>query len=284
MPEETVYLNGAFVPYGEAKLPVEDRGLNFGDGVYEVVRVVGGRGFRLADHLGRLARGLKELEIQAGPPEELGEAMLETALRNGVAEGTVYLQVTRGVATRKHPFPEGARPTVIAWARPFAGRSEEERAAGVACITVPETRHAYCEIKTTDLLPNVLANERAHRAGAYEAIFVRDGMVTEGTHASAFAVLGGTVWTHPVRNILPGVTRALVLELAKSLGVPTREGALPVGRFREADEVFLTGTTTEVLGVVRVDDETIGGGSPGPVTLRLYEAYRAEVEKVRASG
>lgn len=284
MPRETVYLNGAFVPYADAKVPVEDRGLNFGDGVYEVVRIVGGRGFRLEDHLARLARGLAELEIAVDPREDLGDVILETARRNGMTEGTVYLQVTRGAATRTHAFPEGVRPTVIAWARPFPGRSDEERAAGVACITVPDTRHAYCEIKTTDLLPNVLANEQARRAGAYEAIFVRDGVVTEGSHASVFAVLGGAVWTHPVRNILPGVTRALVLEQARVLRLPAREEGVPVGRFREAEEIFLTGTTTEVLGVVRLDGRPVGGGGPGPVTRRLAEAYRAQVEKVRRSG
>jgi D-alanine transaminase len=194
----------------------------------------------------------------------------------------VYLQVTRGVAPRKHAFPQGrVRPTVIAWARPFNGRTTEEWRAGVACITVADTRWAYCEIKTTGLLPNVLAAEQARRAGAYEAIFVRDGIVTEGAHASAFAVLEGAVWTHPIRNILPGVTRRLVLDLAPAAGLRVREEGVPLARFREAEEIFLTGTTTEVLPVVRLDGRPVGAGVPGPVTLRLWESYLVEVERAR---
>lgn len=282
MPDELVYLNGAFVPWAEAAVSVEDRGFTFADGVYEVIRVVGGRGFRLDDHRARLARGCSALEIPANA-DELAAVMLETARRNGVAEGTVYLQVTRGTATRKHAFPAGTRPTAVAWARPFAGREPAEWEAGVACITLPDERHGLCEIKTTSLLPNVLANERARRAGAYEAVLVRDGVVTEGSHASVLAVLDGAVWTHPIRNILPGVTRALALAAARDLGIPVREDAVPIGRFREADEIFLTGTTTEVLGVVRLDGEPVGGGAVGPVTRKLYEAYRAQVDRVRRS-
>ncbi len=282
MAEEIVYLNGDFLPHSRAKVSVEDRGLNFGDGVYEVVRVVGGRFFRFDEHLARLRAGLQALEIPLDVDASgLPEALRETARRSGITEGTLYLQVTRGPARRKHAFPEGARPTVFAIARPFAGVTETEREAGVACLTLPDTRHGLCEIKTIGLLPNVLANERAKRAGAYEAIFVRDGVVTEGSHASVFAVLGGAVWTHPVRNILPGVTRRLVLGLARSSGSDVREEPVPLDRLREAEEIFLTGTATEVLGVVLLDGRTVGGGKPGPVTRRLYEAYQTELEKVR---
>jgi D-alanine transaminase len=283
MSDGLVYLNGAFVPLAEAKVPVLDRGFTFADGVYEVMRVVGGRGFRLDAHRARLARGCAALEIPADA-DELAVVMVETARRNGVQEGTVYLQVTRGTATRRHAFPEGARPTVVAWTRPFPGRGSEEWEAGVSCITHPDERHGLCEIKTTSLLPNVLANERAHRAGAYEAVLVRDGVVTEGSHASVLAVFDGVVWTHPIRNILPGVTRALALAAARDLGIPVREEAVPIGRLREADEIFLTGTTTEVLGVVRLDDAPVAGGTVGPVTRKLFEAYRSEVDRVRRSG
>lgn len=283
MARELVYLNGTFVPLADAKVHVEDRGFTFADGLYEVIRIVGGRGFHLDGHQARLRRGLEALQIPA-QADELAAVMIETARRSGMTEGTVYLQVTRGTATRKHAFPKDARPTVVAWARPFPERSAKEWEAGVACITHPDERHALCEIKTTSLLANVLANEKAHRAGAYEAILIRDGVVTEGTHASAFAVIDGVVWTHPVRNILPGVTRALVLELARGMGLPVREEAVPIGGLREADEVFLTGTTTEVLGVVRLDGRPVAGGKPGPVTRKLFEAYRAEVERVRRSG
>lgn len=283
MPDELVYLNGAFAPPADAKVSVEDRGFTFADGVYEVMRIVGGRGFRLEDHRARLARGCAALEI-AADADELAAVMLETARRNGVREGTVYLQVTRGTATRRHAFPEGTRPTVVAWTRPFPGRGHEEWEAGVSCITLPDERHGLCEIKTTSLLPNVLANEKAHRAGAYEAVLVRDGIVTEGSHASVLAVFDGVVWTHPIRNILPGVTRALALAAARDRGIPVREEGVPLGRFREADEIFLTGTTTEVLGVVRLDGEPVGGGAVGPVTRALFEAYGVEVERARRSG
>lgn len=285
MAEEIVYVNGAFVPHSQAKVSVEDRGLNFADGLYEVVRVVGGRAFRLEDHLARLESGLRALEIPLDPRGSgLPDAMMETARQNGVTEGTVYLQVTRGVALREHAFPGAATPTVIAWARPFAGRTREEREAGVACITAPDARWAYCEIKTTGLLPNVLASERARRAGAYEAILVREGVVTEGARTSVFAVFGGAVWTHPIRNILPGVTRALVLELVKSSGTPAREEPVRANRLREAEEVFLTGTTTEVLPVTRLDGRPVGRGVPGPVARRLAELYLAELERTRRAG
>ncbi|MGH7544890.1 MAG: aminotransferase class IV [Gemmatimonadota bacterium] len=283
MPDEFVHLNGAFVRPAEAKVSVLDRGFTFADGVYEVIRIVAGRGFRLDDHRARLERGCAALEIQANA-DEWASVMLETARRNGVREGTVYLQVTRGAATRQHAFPGGTRPTVVAWTRPFPGRGPEEWDAGVSCITLPDERHGLCEIKTTSLLPNVLANEKAHRAGAYEAVLVRDGVVTEGSHASVLAVFDGVVWTHPIRNILPGVTRALALAAARDLGIPVREEGVPIGRLREADEIFLTGTTTEVLGVVRLDGAPVGGGKVGPVTRKLYEAYRAEVDRVRRSG
>lgn len=284
MAEEIVYLDGEFVPYSQARLPVEDRGLNFADGIYEVVRVVGGRLFHIEDHLARLEHGIRALEIPLDRTlASIAEAMAETARRNGVVEGTVYLQLTRGVALRKHGFPETARPTLFMLARPFTGRTPAER-AGVACITVPDTRWALCEIKTTGLLPNVLAYERARRAGAYEAIFVRDGVITEGAHTSVFAVLRGVVYTHPIRNILPGVTRAMILDYLKKTGSDAREEPVPLPRFREADEIFITGTTTEVLPVVRLDGRQVGSGVLGPVTGRLADWYQGELERARAPG
>lgn len=282
MADEIVYLNGEFVPYSQARVPVEDRGLNFADGIYEVVRVVGGRLFHIEGHLARLEHGVRALEIRLDRSlEAIAEGMAETARRNGVTEGTVYVQLTRGVALRKHGFPESVAPTLFMLSRPFTGRTADER-AGVACITVPDTRWALCEIKTTGLLPNVLAYEQARRAGAYEAIFVRDGAITEGAHTSVFAVFDGVVWTHPIRNILPGVTRTLILEHLKETGPGVREEPVPLPRFREAAEVFITGTTTEVLPVVRLDGERVGEGVRGPVTGRIADWYAGELEKVRS--
>lgn len=278
-----VYLNGEFVPYAEARIPVEDRGFTFADGIYEVVRVVGGRAFRLDGHLDRLERSAGALEIPLPAPRlELSAAMMETASRNAVKEGTIYLQLTRGVAPRKHGFPEVTRPTLVILARPFGGHPAERYREGVTAVTEPDRRWGLCEVKTIGLLPNVLAYERARRAGAFEAILVRGDVVTEGSHTSLFGVLDGVVRTHPIDNILPGVTRSLVIERLRGAGLDVREEAMSRDELQRADEVFLTGTTTEVLPVVRIDGAAVGSGRPGAVAGQALELYRTELRATRS--
>ena len=274
-----VYLNGEFMPHTEARVSVDDRGFLFADGVYEVVRVYDGRPFLLPEHLCRMAGGVQALEIPFDAFAELRDVALRLLEENEIdGEANIYMQVTRGAAARKHAFPpDDTAPTVYVSVRPSRRHPESYYEEGVDAITTPDTRWARCDIKSISLLPNVLANQKAHAAGAFEALFVRDGIVLEGSHSNLMAVVDGTLVTYPKCNyILAGITRDRVLALASSMGIPVREGPIPVDRLYDVDEAFLTGTTTEVMPVTRVDGRTIGTGEPGPITRRLMEAYTAE--------
>lgn len=279
---EMVFLNGELVPYGEAKISVEDRGFNFADGLYEVTRIVGGRPFRVEDHLDRLEAGARSLEIEIPSTRaDLLEAITSVAAANGIGEGIVYLRLTRGPAPRGHAFPEAPNPTLVMLARPLAAPSREDYEAGVAVVTAPDLRWGYCEVKTIGLLPNVLAFQRARSEGGFEAVLVRDGIVTEGSHTSVFCVRGDKVYTHPVDNILPGITRRYLIEVLRSEDVEVVELGIPVDEFRRADEIFLTGTTTAVLPVTRLDGDAVGSGRPGEITRLGIELYRRDLEEAR---
>lgn len=276
-----VYLNGEYLPREEARVPIDDRGFLFADGLYEVVLCHDGHPYLLAEHLRRMADGLRALRIGFQEMDALravGERLLdENGLRQGLA--TLYIQVTRGAAPRKHAFPgDGTAPTVLVSAQPFRPHPDDYYEAGVDAITVPDTRWSRCDIKSIALLPNVLANQAAREAGAFEALLVRDGVLLEGSHSNVFGVFDGTLVTYPVCNyILPGITRARLLQLAERLGIPSREAPIYLHELGEAEEIFLAGTTTEVMPVVRIDGRTVGSGKPGPVTRRLLEAYRTEI-------
>lgn len=276
-----VYLNGEYLPHSEARVPVDDRGFLFADGVYEVARVYDGRAFLLHEHLRRLANGLRAIEIAFEDIDRLTLVVERLLHENdlGSSDATVYIQVTRGAAPRKHAFPtEGTRPTVYVTARPFVSHPPAHFDEGVAAITAPDTRWSRCDIKSVSLLPNVLANQRAKAAGAFEALFVRDGVVVEGSHSNLFAVVDGALVTYPVSNyILPGITRRLVLDLAAELGIEAQQGFILAERLHDVDELFLSGTTTEVMPVVSVDGRRIGDGRPGPVAQRLQLAYREQI-------
>jgi D-alanine transaminase len=276
-----IYLNGAYVPLDEARVSVEDRGFLFADGVYEVVRSYEGRPFMLEAHLERLRQGLRALRIDdpgtAGLPAVAERLLDENQLRTG--EATIYIQVTRGAAPRAHAFPPaGTRPTLYVAARRFHPHPPEYAQDGVPAITYPDTRWARCDIKSISLLPNVLANQAAKEAGAFEALFVRDGIVLEGSHANVFAVRDGTLVTYPACNyILAGITRQRVMELAAELGIPVAEGPIPLEALSDTAELFLSGTTTEILPVTRVDGRAIADGRPGPITQRLQRAFKESI-------
>lgn len=281
---EIVYLNGKFVPYEEALVPVEDRGNLFADGVYEVIRIYGGHPFVMKAHMERLERSAQEIRLPAINIEELTEAGLETVRRNGIGDGSLYIQVTRGPAPRNHAFPDAPRPTVFMIARSLERPSAELRERGVECITVPDIRWMRCDIKSIGLLPNVLAKQQAKEAGAFEALFVRDDILTEGTSSNVFAVQEGRIVTHPDgEHILPGITRRLILAIARREGIDVVEGALKVEQLGSVDELFISGTTTEVMAVVAVDGRQVGDGRPGPVTRQIQAQYDELVQKV-ASG
>jgi D-alanine transaminase len=276
---DIVFLNGEFLPRERAAVPIDDRGFLFGDAVYEVLRVIRGRYVEPERHLARLAHGLSELALAdpAGFGRDPMAAARELLRRNRLEDGeaTVYIQVSRGAVTpRRHAFPPAGTPPTA----PFTPK-REQCVRGVAAITHPDLRWQRCDLKTVNLLPNVLANQQAVARGAYEAILVRGDVVTEGTLSSCFAVVRGELRTHPHGPaILPGVTRDVVVELAREAGLPVREHAVTLAELGVADEIFLAGTTTDVMPVVQLDGRPVAGGAPGPLTRRLGELYAAHLE------
>lgn len=275
-----VYLNGEFIPRDGVSISADDRGFLFGDGVYEVIRTYHGELFQVEGHLARLARSLSELRIPFSPVDSLRSVAERLLAENtlATAESKIYIQITRGASPRSHRFPPaGTPPTVYAVAQELSPPLEEQE-RGVAAITTGDTRWARCDIKSLMLLPNVLAYQRALEAGAQEAILVRDGSVTEGSHNSVFAVFGDVAVTAPLSNlVLPGITREVVLSLCGAEGIPVEEFPILEERLGHADELFLTGTSAEVTPVVRLDSRPVGGGEPGPVTRALQRAFREMV-------
>ncbi len=272
-----VFLNGEIVDEGDARVPVTDRGLLFADAVYEVVRVYGGEPFLWREHMARMERGARFLQIPLPfGPEELKGYALELIDLNECYLGVVYIQLTRGPAPRVHRFPERVRPTAFMFTQEVARPDRELVRRGVDLVTLPDVRWGLCEVKTVGLLPNVLGKEEAAKRGAFDALFVRDGVITEGTSSNFFAVRNGRLVTYPVDNILPGVTRAKVLEIAGRLGLEVQERGLEVDELRDCEEAFLTGTVLEVMPVRSVDGIELG--PPGPVTRRLLEEYEGLIE------
>jgi len=278
---DIVYLNGEFLPRAEAKVSVDDRGFLFGDGVYDMTPAYGGRFFRLDRHLNRLRFGLRELSISfdTSGMEELHGALLESNGLTSAEVSAVYVQVTRGAAPRAHHFPpEGTPATVFAFAKGFQRPSREDWEKGVAAVTHPDRRWGRVDVKTLQLLPNAMAQQAARAAGVSDAILVRDGIALEGALNNLFVVFGRRVRTHPTSNqILPGITREAVIEIAREEGFEVEERVTPVEALREASEVFLTGTSTEVRPIVRIDDRPVGTGRVGPVTSALSQAFLARV-------
>jgi D-alanine transaminase len=277
---DLVYLNGRYVPRNEAVVSVEDRAFLFGDGVYEVTRTINGTLIEAARHVRRLERGLAGLSLPFTPAQaaELLGVSARLLAENGLmtGESLVYWQVTRGAAPRLHQFPPaGTPPTVYASAAAFTP-PHAKRGTGVAAITHPDIRWARCDLKTVNLLPNVLAKQAAVAAGAYEAMLIRDGVVTEGSSTNIFGVLDGVIRTTPRTNyILPGITREVVLELAHREKLPVREEPIIVDDLPRLSEVFLTGTTNDVMPVVTIDGRPVGNGRPGPIAGRLYAVLAA---------
>lgn len=279
----TVYLNGEFLPESEAKISVLDRGFLFGDGVYEVVPVFGGRLFRLEQHLDRLERSLSAVRIDP-PLDRAGwTRMLEDLVaRNPGDDRSVYLQVTRGVARRDHAFPPDVPPTVFAMVSPIKAPDPALFAQGVSAVTVPDTRWNRCDIKAITLLANILARQQAVEAGAAEAILVRGGFATEGAASNLFVVADGVIVTPPKdTSLLPGITRDLVVELAQQHGLPVMESAIPEASLRDAEEIWLTSSTKEILPVTRLDERAVGEGRPGPVWRRMFDLYQDYKRKLR---
>lgn len=272
------YVNGQYLPHRDASVHIEDRGYQFADGVYEVVTIVGSRMIDEEGHLDRLWRSLGELRIDAPMKREpLKMVMREVIRQNGIRDGIIYLQVTRGVAPRDHPFPDDIQTSLVMTAKRLSMEKAAKKAQeGVSVITVPDIRWTRRDIKSVSLLPNVLAKQEAKENGAYEAFQVdEDGMVTEGSSTNAWIVSKeGKIVTRPTSNsILAGITRAsLIRELEKN-GIELELRSFSVDELLSAREVFITSSTSYVLPVVKVDDQVIGNGHPGLISLKLRKIY-----------
>ena len=268
--------NLTITDYQDATIHPDDRGYYFGDGIYEVFRIYNGRLFQEDAHLVRLARSASELRIPLpyGLPEITG-LLYKLLEEDPVEEGILYLQITRGVAPRGHAFPpEGTQPVLTAYCKPLP-RNRDKITGGIRILSVPDIRGLRCDIKTLNLLGNVLAKQEAVERGADEAVLHRNGTVTECSSSNIMMVKDGTMWTHPADNlILPGITRQVVLEQARTLGIPVMEAAFTLEELYSADEVLITGTTTEVTPVILIDETPIAGGQPGPITRQLQREYQ----------
>lgn len=282
-----VYLNGQFLPKDQARISPDDRAFLFADGAYEVVRAYRGHLFRTREHWDRFDQSLKALRIPAPASTDFSAIAGELLKRNNLAdaEATVYLQVSRGAAPRKHAFPAAdTAPTVYAFAAPFANPVEKWE-KGVKVITLPDQRWARCDIKSVSLLPNILANQQAQEAGAHEAVFVRDGFALEGSASNFATVLDGVLHTAPRTNyILPGVSRLVALGLCSALGIPVKEFPVAETDLKCATEAMLFGTTNEVMPVVQINDRKVGDGQPGPITRQLQQSFRDYVVECQRRG
>ena len=271
------YVNGRYVPHGDAAVHIEDRGYQFADGVYEVVPILHGRMVDEDPHLDRLDYSLRELRI--APPmsrRSLKLVLRELLRRNGLKNGLLYMQVTRGVAPRDHKFPKDATPALVVTTKTMKPTPAPLVEGGVRVISVPDIRWQRCDIKSISLLPNILAKQQAVEAGAFEAWQVDgEGMVTEGTSTNAWIVTGdGVLVTRKAdAAILNGITRQAVIRITNSAGVAFEERPFSLAEAKAAREAFLPSSSGHVLPITRIDDRAIGDGKPGEVTVRLRRAY-----------
>ena len=279
LPRSLANINGETMPLEQVRIPALDRGFLFGDSVYEVLRIYQGKPWLIAEHWQRLTRSLDAIRIRGVNLDRVKQRMLDTIAAGKFQEAIVYIQITRGVAPRTHAFPVSATPTEFMYVQEFTDKSAAARRQGVAVITQPDIRWQRCDIKSTNLLGNVLAIQAASEAGCIEALlYTSDDRLTEATHSSFFAVMDGTLVATPQGPpILPGITRAFLQRLATRVGVPFREQHLHRSDLKQVSELFLSGTTAEVLPIVQVDGQPIADGRVGPVSLKLLEEYQRTV-------
>lgn len=274
--KEIGYFNGRFVPLSENCVNLEDRGYNFGDGVYEVTRVFNGRCFAFSYHQDRLYRSMRELDIPVRmPPDELVELHDIMIEQSEITDGYIYLQITRGVAPRSHAYDRSAlEPQMMMFIKPFPEFFNTVQ-NGVKAISLPDERWLRCDIKSLNLLPNIMAQQKAEKKRAYSALLFRDGICTEGASCNFFAVKDGILFTHPADNlILKGITRQMVVtKVARSCGVTLLEREFDRAFVDDADEMFFTDTLGGIIPITTLDRVTIGNGEVGPVTKRLQERY-----------
>ena len=278
---ELAYVNGSFLPIEKAMVPVEDRGYQFGDAVYEVIASYDSSLVFMDEHMARLDRSLKELSFPEISIDQVRSAVIELFDRVKLERAEIYLQISRGVAPRTHAFPENADTQFIMTARKVPEIPENLRQQGAKAITVKDLRWGRCDIKTVQLLYNALAKQKALDSGVFDAIFIsEDNIVREATSSNLFIVTDGKLITHPLTpNILPGVTRGKIIEICAEKNFPINEQFYSKETLLKSDEVFLTGTISEVLSIVDIDETKIGNGQVGPIAKQLSDAFRIRLKQ-----
>ncbi|NOY16703.1 MAG: D-amino acid aminotransferase [Gammaproteobacteria bacterium] len=287
MAVEKVYLNGKYLPAAEASVSIFDRGFTFGDGVYEVIPVYGGRLFRLPHHLARLRYSLAEIRLSVSLNDDEMTLIFKRLLGGGTDDASIYLQITRGSAPRNHAFPDTISPTVLAYAQGIVYPNQRTREAGVAAVSYPDQRWHRCDIKSVSLLANVLARQYAHERDATEAVLFREGFLTEGAASTLFVVHNGQLLTPSLgHSILPGITRKLVLELALKHGLQCQQTDISEQQVKQADELWLSSSTKEILPIVKLDGNPVGEGKPGPYyhqIIKLYDEFKSRFRHGKVS-
>ncbi|NOU23126.1 MAG: D-amino acid aminotransferase [Methyloglobulus sp.] len=280
MENEIVYLNGQYLPLADAKISVMDRGFLFGDGVYEVIPAYSGKLFRLEDHLERLANSLKAIHLQNPHSHEQWRNLLTPLLKKDLDQ-SVYLQITRGVAPKRdHAFPQNATPTVFAMVSGITPHADADN--GVKALSMEDSRWKLCNTKAITLLANVLLRQEAIDSGCTEAILFKDGYLTEGAASNVFAVIDGVLLTPPKSPaILPGITRDVILEIARKNNIPCSEQAISKADMKRASEIWITSSTREIIPVVELDAEKIAVGKPGPLWKTFYNLFQAYKQSLR---
>lgn len=283
MSSQIIYLNGEYLPLEEAKISVLDRGFIFGDGVYEVIPAYGGKILRFEHHMQRLQNSLDAVRIKNPLINEQWQKIIDKLIsKNLTQDQYIYLHITRGVASRDHRFPDETSPTIFVMSSILHSVDPELLKKGVHAVTLDDIRWQYCNIKAIALLPNILLRQQAVDKGAAEAILIRNGNVTEGAASNVFIVSNGLIKTPPKdQQLLPGITRDLVVELAHTHNMPIEEAAISEKEFLAADEIWLTSSTKEILAVTKINALPVGQGTPGAVWNEMYKKYQAYKETLR---
>ena len=283
---QIAYLNGRYVPRAQARVRAEDRGYQFGDGVYEVIPIYSGYPFRLRQHLGRLQDSLDAIKlVNPMTVAQWTQLVRRMVKMHAWKDQAVYLQVTRGVARRDHAFPRATAPTVFVMSNPMSTPERKHVVNGVACITATDNRWLRCDIKSTSLLGNVLMRQRAAEAGCIETIMLRDGFLSEASSSNVFVVHGKAISAPPNNHlVLPGTTNDVVMELARKARIPLAVQEISEDAVRSAAELWLTSATKEVLPVTRLDGKPVGSGKPGPLYKRMYKLYQDYKRTVMRRG
>ncbi|HZG72985.1 MAG TPA: D-amino-acid transaminase [Chondromyces sp.] len=269
------YFNGEYISPDQPVIPIDERGHQFGDGIYEVIRVYNQKPFMLDEHIERLFTSADAIKLNIGKEKEEMKAIISELIQKSNLENLdIYLQITRGVAPRAHLFPD-CPVSISMTAKPFREMPEGLREKGISIIFHEDERWSNCYIKSLNLLPNILAKQTASEQGCYEAVLVRDGYITEGTSSNVFIVKNGELWTTPLSNrILHGVTRLAVTSIAEKLAVPLIEKHFTAEDLLHADEAFITSTTSEILPITQAEGKIVGKGTPGEITKKLYKEFQ----------